>query len=414
MPFLRKIIFYIFAAIYLIVCPLLILRLLGFIYNPQEHRFVKTGIIYISTNPPNANVFINDLKAPETTPTIIRDLTASNYTVTLELKGYQSWKNTIPVVARKATVLENILLTPPQWLVRPLSDLTFENLLPLGDENSLLIWRKKTIKDLYLLRLNKTSSEDINTQTETSLISKLFPQEFIYSDAQILRFFTIEKSPFFIIHILVDSKDKYLWVDSRDKQIHIEDISDLLPIEPDKLWWEPGDEKIIYVFYTNQVNRIDIKAKAIYPDIKPKDIPTPRKPALNLLDIKGSLGEENKNIWPIFTINKIGLWDNNQKSLQWLYQKGHNIQQIFWANNAGTLLFRDEKDIFLLDKIIFGQIRMQKIINIRSDTSFFYSEKTGKLYFIEARENLLSIIQFLHHTPLTSEIIAEKLRLQEL
>ncbi len=414
MPHLRKIVFYIFAAIYLVVCPLLILRLLGFIFDPQTYRFVKTGIIYASSNPPGADVYVNHIRAPETTPTVIRDLTPDNYTITLKLDGYQEWKNTIPVVARKATILENILLTPPQWIIKPLNGTTFENMLPLGEESSLLIWHKKTVKDLYHLRLNKTSSEDINNKIESSLISPLFPEEFIYKDAQITRFFTIEKSPFFIIHIVVDSKDKYLWIDPRDRQVHIEDISDLIPLEPDKIWWEPGDEKIIYVYYPTQVNRVDIKAKAIYPDIQLKDVPIPKKPLFNVANIKGSVPDENRSQWLLFTNTKIGIWNNSSKSLLWIFQNGRNIQKVFWANNASTILFQDNKDIYLLDKVIFGQTRIQKITTIRADASFFYSEKTGKIYFIEPHENLLSTVQVLRHTALSPRIIAEKLRLQDL
>ncbi len=413
MPTLRKIFFYIFAAIYLVVCPLLILRLMGFVYNPQRHQFVKTGIIYVSTNPPGAQVFINENLANETTPTMIRDLTPNDYKVILKLKGYQNWDNIIPVVARKATVLENILLTPPQWLIRPLSPIHFEHIQAVGDESALLMWNKQTIKDLYLLRLNKASSEDNSVQIDSSLVSKLLPEEFIYSEGQIINFFTVPKSPFFIIHILMETKDKYLWIDARDKQIHVEDISDLIPMEPAKLWWEANEEKIIYVYYPTQTNRIDIKAKAIFPDIAAKEIPLSKKSSFKLMNFKGTIGDENKNSLLIFTPTKIGMWDNSQKSLRWLFQKGHNISQAFWANNASNVLFKDNNEVFLLDKEMFGTNRIQKITNIRSDTSFFYNEKTGRIYFIEPQESLLASVQILRQIPLTPQVIADKLRLKE-
>ena len=151
MPILRKVIFYLFAALYLTICPLLILRLLGFVSNPQTHQLVKTGIIYVSSNPPNADVYINNLKAHETTPTVIRDLTPDSYVLRLELKDHKPWQNKILVVERKATVLENILLIPKEWTVKTLSGLPYENILPLGDGNTLLAWQAMTIKDLYLL-----------------------------------------------------------------------------------------------------------------------------------------------------------------------------------------------------------------------------------------------------------------------
>ncbi len=414
MPILRKIVFYIFAALYLTICPLLILRLLGVIINPQTHQLVKTGIIYVSSNPPNADVYINNVKAHGTTPTVIRDLPPDNYAIRLELKDYQPWQNTIPVVEHKATVLEDILLIPQQWTVKPLSGMPFENLLPLGDGNTLLEWQAMTIKDLYLLRLNKESSDDNAIESGSSEVAPVFPEESIYSDAQISRFFTVDKSPFFVIHIVDADKHKYLWVDVRDKQIHIEDISDLLPQEPVKLWWEAGDEKIIYAFYHNHTNRIDIKAKAIYPNIPEQNIPSRHKINTTINQaVIGSISDENEDLWLEFTANKIGLWDRNQHTLQWIFQNGHNIEQAFWANNGNTILFRDQGHFFLLDKQPFGHLRLQKITDVHQGTSVYYSEKTGKLYYIDPLNRLLSAIQILHHKPILPKTIADTLRLKE-
>jgi len=413
MPVLRKIVFYIFAGLYLTICPLLILRLLGVITNPQTHQLVKTGIIYVSSNPPNADVFINDVKAHETTPTVIRDLLPHSYAIRLELKGYQSWQNTVPVVEHKATVLENILLLPKNWTVKILSGLAFENTLALGDGNSLLEWQTKDIKDLYILHLNKEPSADNTLESPASEVTSVFPEEFIYSDAQILRFFTVEKSPFFILHILVADKHKYLWVDVRDKQIHIEDISDLLPQEPLKLWWEYNDEKNIYAFYHDRINRIDIKAKAIYPNIPPENMPHTKKAVRPSSDIRESLLNENNDLWLEFTAQKIGLRDKNQTSVQWILQNGHNITQAFWANNGNTILFRDGTQVFLMDKETLGHLQPQKVTDVLLDSSVYYSEKTGKLYYIKPDDKLLATVQILHHKPILPKNIADTLRLKE-
>ncbi len=414
MPYLRKIFFYIFVLIYLVVCPLLILRMKGFVFNPQTYQLVKTGIIYVSTNPPGAQVTINDIKAHETTPTVIRDLLPNNYTIRLELKDYQLWQNTIPVVERKATVLENVLLIPKQWMVKPLSSIPFDNILSLGDGNTLLLWKEQTIKELYLLKLNKSSSDDNSAQADISQVLSVFPPESIYNAAKILRFFIMDKSPFFVLHIIADEKHKYLWVDVREKQIHIEDISDLLPQDPIKLWWEAGDEKNIYAYLNDRVNRIDIKAKAMYPDISLKDIPKNNKdnPTFNA-DIKDKDFDENNNLWLGFNNNKIGLWDIDKKTMQWIYEDGTDIKQAFWANNGNTILFRDGSQAFLIDKRSLGQTKVQKITNIRPDSSIFYSERTGRLYYIEPFNHLLSSIVILRHKPMLPKNIADTLRLKE-
>ena len=413
MPILRKVIFYLFAALYLTICPLLILRLLGFVPNPQTHQLVKTGIIYVSSNPPNADVYINNLKAHETTPTVIRDLTPDSYVLRLELKDHKPWQNKILVVERKATVLENILLIPKEWTVKTLSGLPYENILPLGDGNTLLAWQAMTIKDLYLLKLDKEASNNSSVDPSFSEMDPVFPEEFIYSDAQIMRFFTVEKSPFFIIHILVADKHKYLWVDVREKQIHIEDISDLLPQEPVKLWWEASDEKVIYAYYSDHINRVNIKSKAIYPNISSKSVPQNKENLITQPEILAQVWDENNNLWLEFTREKIGLWDKNQDSRQWVFQNGRDIEQAFWANNGNTILFRDRTGAFLLDKELVGHTQLQKITNIHQGSSIYYSEKTGKLYYIHPQSGLLSTIVILRHKPLLPKNIADTLRLKE-
>jgi hypothetical protein len=410
MVLLRKIIFYIFVAVYLIICPLIILRMLGVVYNSQTHQLVKTGIIYVSSNPPDASVYINNTKANETTPTIIRDLTPNNYTLRLELKGYQTWQNTVPIEERKATVLENILLIPKQWLVKPLSSTPLEHILPVGPD-TLLLWREQTIKDLYILRLK--SSDDNSSQADISQVVSAFPEESIYSNALILKFYTVDKSPFFILHIVLAEKHKYLWVDVREKQMHIEDMSDLLSQEPLKLWWEAGDDKNIYAFYEDHINRIDIKAKTIYPDIAPKEVPQNKDDIKTSTEIKGKAFDDNNTLWLEFTNHKIGLWDPGAKVMQWIFLNGDHIEQAFWANSGSAILFRDGNQVFLLNKQSFGPTKIQKITNIRPQSSIFYSERTGKLYYIEPFNQLLSAVTILRHKPILPKNIADTLRLKE-
>src|SRR5262245_62019303 len=135
MPFLRKLVFYLFAGIYLGICPFLILRMLGFVFDPAAGHWVKTGIIYVSSNPPDAKVFLNDRPMAEHTPTVIRDLTPNSYSLRMELDGYKPWENTLPVQDKKATVLENILLIPKEWKISTISPFPLAKLIPVTGNN---------------------------------------------------------------------------------------------------------------------------------------------------------------------------------------------------------------------------------------------------------------------------------------
>ncbi len=378
MPLLRKIVFYIFCAIYLAVCPAIILRMLGFVASPQHHRFVKTGLIYVSSNPPGANVLIDGNMAHESTPTIIRDLLPGNHQLCLQLAGYQDWQQTVPVAEKKATAVENILLLPQQWHIQSLSAVPLKGLTPITDTSYLLVAQDDTVKNIFVVNLDK----DLEQETLED-IEPLFPPEFIYRDATMMRYFTIDKSPFVIAHIIVDTKDKYLWMDLKEKPVHIEDITDLLPQEPLELRWEANDDKIIYAFYNGYANRINIKAKAIYPHIADKEIPV----------------DKTLNPTPMALVKE---------------KTGHDIQQAFLANNASTILFREGNKIFLFDKESLDKPRLTFVVKAQSNSDIYFTEKTGKLYYINPENHLLSSVQILYHKPFIPIPIADPLKLKKL
>src|SRR3989338_10990839 len=249
MPLLRKIVFYIFLAVYGVVCPLLSLRMLGFIFAPPPAGgFVKTGLIYVSANQPNTRIIIDGVAAHETAPTVIRDLTPGNHDITISLQGYVPWRKKIPVTGNKATALNNVLLVPAEWKARTLTDTNFNTLIALaGNPSSLIVGRGDTIDDIILMRLNKNIGEEEDA---------LFPAQSIYKGARGAGDFTVDKSPFFLIHIVDDNKDKYLWVDPREKQPRAEDITELLIGEPKQIIWEASDEKNIFALQRDMtVNR---------------------------------------------------------------------------------------------------------------------------------------------------------------
>lgn len=369
MVWLRKILFYAFVLLYLIICPLIILRMLGFVPDPLSHQWVKTGIIYVSSNPPDAAVFLNGRRMPETTPTIIRDLTRGTYQLRMELPGYEPWENNVPVVDRKATSVENILLIPKQWDVRVISNLLFHSLVPMPGNNYFLAAADDTAQDIYIVRLD---DERLITPLEP-----LFPEGSIYREAQVVRYYTVDESPFLVLQISLADKHKFLWVDPRERQVHIEDISDLLPDPPQKISWEPNDERNLYAYYPGAVNRIDIKTKAIYPHIPLREIPIPK--AVLTTDIEPP-----------------------------------KASQAFTINNGNTFLLRRGSRVLLMDGETFGQPRLTRVVDVEEGTDIYFAEKTGRLYYIDTVSHLLSSIQVLHHKPFIPKPIADTLRLKKL
>src|SRR3989338_2022502 len=458
MPLLRKIVFYIFLAVYGVVCPLLILRMLGFIFAPQT-GFVKTGLIYVSANPPNARVIVDGVAAHETAPTVIRDLTPGDHDITISLQGYVPWRKKIPVTGNKATALNNVLLVPAEWKARTLTDTNFNTLIALaGNPSSLIVGHGDTIDDIILMRLNKNIGEEEDA---------LFPAQSIYKGARVAGYFTVDKSPFFVIHIVDDNKDKYLWVDPREKQPRAEDITELLIGEPKQLIWEASDEKNIFALQRDMtVNRLNIKSRAIYPGImentqalgvmdntvfgltpngsiihcdydgQNKKATVPQTKDLIVLaaqnpdflpavmrylgitaDARGITPGHERSLALLWTKNHVGILDHSRQtsaderpvSVQWIYSRGQNIAQAFWVNNDDNILVRDEGGILLLDKENFGQPRLTRVVDVQDDSMVYYTDKTGQLYYLTPATRRLSWIQIVPHKPFIPAPIADSL-----
>ncbi len=108
---LRQVLFYAFALVYIIACPLLILNALGYIFvTGSNPSIVRSGVIHLVTVPPGANVYLQDELYPEKTPVTISDLPPGYYYVRISMEGKRSWSGFIPVRAKQATVFKRIQL----------------------------------------------------------------------------------------------------------------------------------------------------------------------------------------------------------------------------------------------------------------------------------------------------------------
>lgn len=109
---LRKIILFVFVGIYLVVAPLTILYALGYIFSPAQQTLLPTGLISLSTQPSQAQVWVNGSLSQDETPLVLRNLRPGVYELQISLPGYHPWRRRIEIKRDKALRFENILLFP--------------------------------------------------------------------------------------------------------------------------------------------------------------------------------------------------------------------------------------------------------------------------------------------------------------
>lgn len=354
MLWLRKIVFYIFAVIYLILCPLIVARMLGFVINPLTHHLVKTGLVYISTNPPDAIVYIDGRMSHQKTPTVLRDLAPGSHFIRVELSGYNDWENNIPIIGKKATVLANILLIPEEWPIKKISTQPYQDILMSADD--ILIATNPVLKNIDIFH------------TTQDLTIPLFSKNSIYADGDLVHLYNTSQSPFILLEANIKDKHKFLWINLKENPPLIEDISDLFPQVPNRIAWDNSNNGNIFAFYPSNIYRINVKDKAIYPQ---DTASLPEK-----LTLPSSSGPQKE-----FLIN-----DNND------------------------LLIRERYWIRIYPKEDFNTPQVYDIAQSRPSTNMYFEEKNGELFFLDKDTGFLNVAQILPYHPILNIPIPDALR----
>lgn len=154
---IRKIIFFVLSGVYVIVCPLLVMYSLGYIYNPVKRRIVHTGMIRVVTIPPGADVFLERSRYKVRTPATISGVLVGHYRVRLKKEGYETWSQVMEVEPGKAAAFENVLLIPDEWPSERITENGYDELIPLrpGSKHRFLVAAGSKRDDCYAFVRNR-------------------------------------------------------------------------------------------------------------------------------------------------------------------------------------------------------------------------------------------------------------------
>jgi len=336
---LRKIFFYLFLMIYIVFCPFVILYALGMRVNTNTKSIQKTGIISVSTIPAEADVTLNQRHFPKKTPTIIRNLPPGNYSLTLSLKNYLPWEKILTVKEEKATMAENILLIPQKWKSKKLSQESFEELIAITGQPFLLLKKGPYLKDLFIFRWSQGlgqiffANNTLNSEGEP--IQPIFQKDFIYREGKLSDYYTVKNSPFLLMQVQLGSAIKYLWIDPRTKSPQVEDITDLFSVEPENVLWDPKEDKIIFSYQKQSINRLNIKSKSILPNI------------LDAVRSFSIFGDQLYVLTDDYTFKRV---DNDAKNVQILLEDSHLSRSLFADRNKLHITVLAKELILFLDE----------------------------------------------------------------
>ncbi|MGB2878802.1 MAG: PEGA domain-containing protein [Candidatus Omnitrophota bacterium] len=254
MQLFRKIFFYIFAVIYLVLCPLVILYAFGFVFRPgMQEGMVKTGIIYVATAPSGATIYMNNTRFTKTAPAVIWELLPGNYSIKVDLKDYLIWEETVPVEAEKATVLDNILLLPREWESETLLTEEYQEMVPIPGTSLLILKKGDKLKDVLV--------GDHEKGEAWPLVEEGSP----FEELKLRAYFLMQESAAVFVQALSLEGEKFLWIELQEKQNTVKDITGLIQSPPEHVEWT-ADMTHLFVYRDEQLDRVDVSSGAVYPE----------------------------------------------------------------------------------------------------------------------------------------------------
>jgi len=98
--------------VFLLVAPFLISYSMGHRFTPTSPNPRSVGTFLLRTIPNNANVFLNDKKTNNKTPSSIQNLLPGSYNLRIEKEGYRKWNKNLPITGKMITDARDIRLIP--------------------------------------------------------------------------------------------------------------------------------------------------------------------------------------------------------------------------------------------------------------------------------------------------------------
>lgn len=119
-PFHRKMIPWLYTALFFLVAPALVLYTAGYRYNVKKATIEKRGTLITDSQPGDAQILLDDQDSRTKTPAVFQELTPGWHRVRFEKEGYFPWEKTLEIRPERVTFADRVRL----WRTEPEISLT--------------------------------------------------------------------------------------------------------------------------------------------------------------------------------------------------------------------------------------------------------------------------------------------------
>lgn len=96
--------------LFIIITPVLIFYALGYRYNWTNRNIEKNGALYVKSYPRSAEIYVDNKKIKQKTPTQIVEISSGKYDVLVKKDKYVSWTKKLEIYSGETTFAEDIVL----------------------------------------------------------------------------------------------------------------------------------------------------------------------------------------------------------------------------------------------------------------------------------------------------------------
>ncbi len=247
----RRIIYFTFIILFLILAPLTILYTAGYRYDFNRHKILKTGGIFLYIKTPRVQVFLNDQLKKETgifgNEVRLNNLIPNIYNIKVQKEGYYPWEKNLRVHSGETTFAEHIILfkkSMPEKTVSSEAELINfspdEKFISYIDKKEgaaeIWIYNSETKEQSLLYRSTEESFEDI-------------PREEIISWSA--------GSEKIILTYSKNDKKQYIIFDSLANEDPLP-LGKITNVEFKKILWSPFNDNLLYGLGSNAIYRINL------------------------------------------------------------------------------------------------------------------------------------------------------------
>ncbi|MDP2927567.1 MAG: PEGA domain-containing protein [Candidatus Omnitrophota bacterium] len=157
---IRSFLFYLSVFLFFIGLPFILSFALGYKFNTHTLKFVKTGLIFVKTQPAGAKIYLNGKLIAERSPASMQELLPGAYKVTLELAQHYPWKGQVEVEAGKVSRVDKVILFPVRPNLQQLNQEKFSS-FRIDTEKKVVYYLDQEKKVVYRSNLDANNFEDI-------------------------------------------------------------------------------------------------------------------------------------------------------------------------------------------------------------------------------------------------------------